>query len=655
MKEKLKPLAETAPLGIVKLIFLSIFSTCILYNVYYLLAPWIWSQNIVYPPEKLAPWMRVWLHERDGIEIYALYIFMFVNIIMVFSLVQVWRLVSRPIVNYGLMLVLAAISVWYGLSVKFVPPMSGVNANGGLFFCIAVAALLVGLYFREKVPASSGILITVLALIPVCFISISPISAMDYSYIFLPAQKLIDGFAISDIYFQYDALLSFLAVVWIKLGFTIWQFQFLGQLSYFAAILTIYLFSRKLFHQKSLSFLLLCSLILVRMYASPWDVSLCFQVTPLRLDLWLVLFVMIYFLGAFHWSIGLVCGLMAIFHKSFGTIHAMAYLQLILTLGVIHVLDSRKAAGKIEFGSIFGYLKKAAVPLALVILSLGVSAILFSKNANITSYYQKIGIGFIPITKTSFYWYYPIVISAVFSLLCILRGQASVRYIALGFLLLYCTIGNSIYFFGRSHEHNILNISISLVFLFFYGLDLIDRKLSDSSAAASGGFRWRKHVVACVGILFIASVAYFYSGNITKRLNIQSAKLALPFRQDAACTECDTAWVADLLQDIKSVTNDSKNVQIMAFESYSEYLLYHCGKYKDMYFFSPTTSWIFMDDLTQYIQGSVDAGDYILLPAEAYRTYYSVKLSNVGWVYQTRNKGYVLIAARGDASVLRSK
>jgi hypothetical protein len=375
-----------------------------------------------------------------------------------------------------------------------------------------------------------------------------------------------------------------------------------------------------------------------------------FQLTPLRLDLWLVLFALVFFRGAFHWSIGFACGLLIIFHRNYGIIYSIAYIQLLLTLGIIYVTDNRNIAGRIDVGSIICYLKKTIIPLIFIILSYGAAHLLFSKNASATAYYQKIGIGFIPIAKTSFFWYYPITLSVAFTLLNGLRNHATYKYITLGFLLLYCTIGNTIYFFGRSHEHNILNISISLVFLFFYSLDLIDRKLNNNPAITSHGSLWRKYSISCFGIFFIAAVVYCYSGNITRKLGIQFHKaLALSFHQDASYAKRDNRLL-NILKEVKSVTQDSKAVQIFdSANPYNEFLFYHFGEYQNMAFFSPTASWVFLDELIQHMQGLIDRGYYLLLPADQYKSLFMTRLLNADRVYYLKHKNFILIAGPKDS------
>jgi len=53
--------------------------------IYYLLAPWIWRQNMPFKPEDITPWMLKVIGQ-DGIEIYALYILVFFIIAIIFKL-----------------------------------------------------------------------------------------------------------------------------------------------------------------------------------------------------------------------------------------------------------------------------------------------------------------------------------------------------------------------------------------------------------------------------------------------------------------------------------------------------------------------------------------------------------------------------------------
>jgi hypothetical protein len=64
-----------------RLAALSAFAvTGLCYWAYYALAPWIWAQNVPVSPETILRWVLAVMPERDGLEIYALYVLMFVVI-----------------------------------------------------------------------------------------------------------------------------------------------------------------------------------------------------------------------------------------------------------------------------------------------------------------------------------------------------------------------------------------------------------------------------------------------------------------------------------------------------------------------------------------------------------------------------------------------
>src|SRR6185369_1445211 len=157
-----------------------------------------------------------------------------------------------------------------------------------------------------------------------------------------------------------------------------------------------------------------------------------------------------------------------------------------------------------------------AKPLAIILCSFAAAYFLFrnSEYPNYSGYYQKIGIGFTKIAANSFYWYVPAMISMVTILLFRLRTTVSSTYLTSGFLLTYCAIGNSIYFFGRSHEHNILNIAIVLLFLLFFMLDLISRLLNEGTGDSKPISYLRRNCAACAGALVIMAITVSYAHNI---------------------------------------------------------------------------------------------------------------------------------------------
>ena len=80
--------------GTLNLLEITVLATAVaglLYYGFFLLAPWIWSQNLPFRPEEIAVWQLLWLEDRDGIELYALYILMFLDLFLLYALSFGWQ------------------------------------------------------------------------------------------------------------------------------------------------------------------------------------------------------------------------------------------------------------------------------------------------------------------------------------------------------------------------------------------------------------------------------------------------------------------------------------------------------------------------------------------------------------------------------------
>ena len=605
---------NTGLLELLQILVLALSVTGLCYYCYYLMAPWIWSQNIPFRPEDLMPLVLEAAAEHDGIEIYVLYVMVFLSS---FTTLFLSRFVDRIPLKSAQIIIFAfcaIISFFYIRAIGFTPPMSNVTAltltaifqKSLLPFLISAVFLACMLYLRLKSPRTVTLLSAIL-LVPICFIATTPISRYDYSFIFSPTLRLLNGAALRDIYFQYDLLPSLLALPWMKLGLDLNWFQVLGQAAYFFAILGAFILSGRLFQRKELSIVLLLALVLTRIYASPWDVVYCFQVTPLRLDLWLPLLAVVYFRGPYHWSAGLVCGLLILLLKSFGIIYTLAYVQLLITLFAISVLDNGTRASFLRDLADFG--KRCMKPLAIILCAFTASHLLLH-NPEIPDYsgfYRKIGIGFIQISSTSFYWYIPAMISTVFILLFRLRSIVSSTYLTSGLLLTYCAIGNSIYFFGRSHEHNILNISIVLMFLCFFLLDLISRLVHEHSAHKGSFSILRRHGSLCAAIVIVLGVIVYYSDNITEKSALQITQISKG--QTIFPLEYDPKPYTAFLNQTRAFTNNSKKVYFVGGQDFE---FYYYGGYTPVGYCNPFLTWFFTQDLTRFLQGLLDNGYYLV-------------------------------------------
>ena len=256
-----------------------------------------------------------------------------------------------------------------------------------------------------------------------------------------------------------------------KLHLDINHFQILGRISFYLFFIGAIIFAKHFFINKKLTVSLLIALILIRYYSIMVDPVALLQVTPLRLDLWLIVLLIVYFKGIYHWAAAAFLGLLVVIHKNLGIIYVISYFELLFTLLCIEVIQLI-INKEINWATLKTVLKKQLTlnfkNILIIIGFVFLSLILFKGFiAESAVIYQKIGIGMIQISTSSFYWYLPIIFSLIFVLLLKYRKSLSPQYFHSGLLVIFLAIGNSMYFFGRSHEHNILNISGVLIFASF--------------------------------------------------------------------------------------------------------------------------------------------------------------------------------------------
>ncbi len=438
-------------------------------------------------------------------------------------------------------------------------------------------------------------------LIPVCFIATTPMALADYSFVFAPALRIIHHFKLSEIYFQYDLSLSLLAALWMKLDIDLNHFQILGELSVYLLLLVSFFFSKRLFLRKELSYYLLAAMVLIKIYAPIDDAVVCFQVTPLRLDWWFLLVILAYEKGLYSKWTGLALGVLTVFHRTFGIIYAIGYLETVILLlfldftrGIPSACDLKTILEK--------HFKYNIGNVIIIFLSLGISALWFGLSLESAATYQKIGIGFLPISKISFYWYVPVMLSAASIYLLKMRGKLPEGYFSTGVFLVFLAVGNSIYFFGRSHENNIINISGSLVFTLFMLFDLLAinyNRHRENNAL-------KRISVAMLPNVFLLFLLFFYSGKIytvteQKLNNIKKLQFICPMPLSV-----DT-------KQIKELANANPNVYFVG--DYDFYYYYY-GGYVPQGRFSPCATWVYKKDLIDFLQDLLGKGYCIVFLKE---------------------------------------
>jgi len=534
--------------------------------------------------EDLTPGMRYYAREYDGIETYCLYILTIISIFLSFFIFCVYRVLSSrtehfifKISYYLLWFFLLLNACLFFINIGFNPPVACPILSVWTYFFAIIASVFIYFLFKVSVRFEKiSVWAVPIILIPFCFIAITPICSMDYSFIFAPALRIIHHFKLSEIYLQYDLLLALLAALWMKLGIDLNYFQVLGQFSLYLFLLLSFFFGRRLFLKKELSFYLLAALILIKVFAIMHDPVFVFQVTPLRLDWWILLVILAHEKGLYSRWTGLALGFLIIFHRTLGVIYAIGYLETASVLLLVDFMQSIPRTCALK-ATVKKHFKCNLWNAAAIVLAFVISTLMFGVSLESASNYQSIGIGFLPISEISFYWYVIVTICAASIYLLNLKEKLPDKYFTTGSFLIFLAIGNSIYFYGRSHEHNIINVAGSLVFILFLLFDLLNLKYN----CPGKNNALRRVSLAVLPSIFILLLLIYYSGRIDSvtRQKFENIK-KLQFIYPMSPSSFDT-------NKIKELTNGGANVYLVG--DYDFYYYYY-GGYVPQGHFSPYAS-----------------------------------------------------------------
>ena len=580
--------------------------TAVFYWLFFRYSAAIWSFNIFLPLPEFTPWKRMWVAEHDGLEGYVLYAMMYA--IIAFTLLlssMIARIKSWQLKNIVYFCGFLLAGCFYA-AIRFHPPMlaAGSGPQSLLFMAVVAAILLLLVRYGEQNKWLPWALALVLLML--CLGSTNGFSLFDYNYVLTPALRIIPGFKLNESYFQYDYLLSLFAVFWLKLHLSAYSFYHLAEVSYFILLAGIYLFARKFFRYKQLAIYLLVSLVLIKIYGNMLGPAFCIQVTPLRLDWWLAVLVCAYWKGIQHWLTGLLLGLLIVFHHVFGLIYAFSYISFILILAVFALADKTIPARDLMRNYYHLYTRNISI---IAVSFLVYRLFLAPSGTNTAVMYQEYGIGFLPISRQSFYWYLPVVFALIFFLGRRNRDLVPEKYLHTSWLLVLLAIGNSLYFFGRSHEHNIINVAGSLVFCLFTFFDLAHSEINKNNAA-----RINRLIFPVVSFILVLGISYVYSGRAVGRIKQQYAVGLKP-------QTVDQLLPGQIRDEIKDLTGRSPKVIFM---TRFDFPYYFEGGYVPQGYYCFTDSWLFLRDYSDFLNARLAQGWYLVMPLREETTFTEV-------------------------------
>ncbi|WP_146010921.1 hypothetical protein [Siphonobacter sp. BAB-5405] len=604
----------------------------VLHVLFYQFAELIWDQWTPPKPETLTPTIAYGLTglytnqtEPDGIEAFVLHGSMWVLV--------GWGLIKTVYLKNWSVWPAVGLCVLFFFRAGFHPPADGFLFGTGVRYypvvLVGLSAFVAGVIWLSSHYKPWHAWLWLAALAVPCFIAGGRPSDWDYSFVFAPAYALVSGISIKDIYFQYDLLLSGLAALFFKWHIDLNYFQVLGQASVWIFCVLIFWWAKEVFQAKQLALYLLVVVFIMRLFPYYTDTYAEFQMSPLRLDWWIVVALLAWKKGTDHWSVGLLLAFLLVLHRSFGIFYSIAYVEyIVLTMGSELLGPSGQKTKFLPL--VQTYVRRYAINVILLGTGLIVTYLIFG---NVLSpgmkIYQSLKIGFMRVAPTSFFWYIIGIIALTGATLFRFKEEVSLQYREAVFLLMALTICNLFYFLGRSHEHNLPNTSGPVFVLLFVWIDsLWRRKIPVRSIRRV--LYWLP-----VGILWFSGLAYMVgikdklSGMAT---NVRHRRTIYSFQHPSSAKRAM----------IRRLTNHSSKVYFYD-ESLGKNFWYTLdGQYPPVGYYQPYSAWPLLTELIPFFQNLLDEGYYLVTetPSEA-----AAILPHLRYTSKVTKDGFIVVHA----------
>jgi len=501
----------------------SLFVGWLSQRVFFHFAPGLWARQSPLDLSTVTPWALPQFTETDGAEPVGLLAAVVLATLMLSALGQGLKLASprvRGVVSVlglagGVLLLRDA-----GFALPGAVVGSALAKNSLLVVAAVVAGLVIGWQQEHgrTLSVATALLLVLLVLVPS-----GSTSPGDAQTMLAPAWRLLHGASPAHIYMQYDYLPSLLLEAWLWLGGDPAGIFFLTGLCYCALLGALFVLARRWFRHPGLAGPLLVALLMLRVSAGMTaDVAAVPQVSPLRLDLWILPVALALRFGLRHWGVALSLGALCLFSRSIGVLYLGGY-GLALAADLFAARLSLSETARVPWSRELSLFCRRLLPSLLILLGcIGLTAlILGSPISDAALLYRKLGVSQIRVVQSSFYWWLLPLTALTAGLAFWQRAELGEKRGSALLLLVGLLISSSIYFFGRSHENNLLNLSAPFLTCYFLCLDLLLPRRGASASLA---------LQAASSSLLIALCAWQYSGKIWTR---SVSQLAVLTRTDA--------------------------------------------------------------------------------------------------------------------------
>ena len=414
----------------------------------------------------------------------------------------------------------------------------------------------------------------------------STASFYDYCLLIGPANKVLEGETIGKFFMLYNVITTALIACFLKFHLLIYQMHLI-MIIIFAFWMFFYKkLAQTLFENKGVVYSFMITLLIIRGLAVSGGPISIPQVSPLRMDLWVPLLIIVSLVGFESIFTAIIFSVFYLFDDVFGFFYQSLYL---FSLVIIFYFKFRKS-NEIQLLSKLKYFIPALISLAIHFI---IFNSIMSPSGKLFSKYH---FDFLPISFFSSFWLLVYMLPVCFYLLLKSSKNQPIVLFSFGLVCIQLT-----YFFGRSADNNLNNISGIFIFILFYTIDILYTLSKNKKNAI---------VLICllIGLIFLNYNSLIRDLRYTIKDKIEQG----PFRK--------YNYEKKIERDIRFIKS-LKTDKIIFLSEYDSYLYYRLG-FKSTGFYTPFQINIKNDETVSFLYKKLNeeyrlitySGPYISLP-----------------------------------------